>query len=151
MPTLSSVKIVLLYFDQTGEPGRLPSMGSHRVGHDWSNLAAAAAYFDQPISEGPTPKDQLLSQTKLSVLSLKLYCNCLWVSLSSYIEFWGHILRVLLAFYPQGLVDYWKQCEFNNCWLTDRPTEWLNGGSPLPTKVSTNPKSKEATSLDLFP
>ena len=27
----------------TGDPGRLPSMGSHRVGHDWSDLAAAAA------------------------------------------------------------------------------------------------------------
>ena len=26
-----------------GEPGVLPSMGSHRVGHDWSNLAAAPA------------------------------------------------------------------------------------------------------------
>ena len=26
----------------TGEPGGLPSMGSHRVGHDYSNLAAAA-------------------------------------------------------------------------------------------------------------
>ena len=26
----------------TGEPCGLPSMGSHRVGHDWSNLAAAA-------------------------------------------------------------------------------------------------------------
>ena len=26
----------------TEEPGGLPSMGSHRVGHDWSNLAAAA-------------------------------------------------------------------------------------------------------------
>ena len=26
-----------------GEPGGLPSMGSHRVGHDWSYLAAAAA------------------------------------------------------------------------------------------------------------
>ena len=25
-----------------GEPGRLPSMGSHRVGHDWSDLAATA-------------------------------------------------------------------------------------------------------------
>ena len=25
----------------TGEPGGLPSMGSHRVWHDWSNLAAA--------------------------------------------------------------------------------------------------------------
>ena len=27
----------------TGEPGGLPSMGSHRVGHYWSDLAAAAA------------------------------------------------------------------------------------------------------------
>ena len=27
----------------TGEPGRLPSMGLHRVGHNWSDLAAAAA------------------------------------------------------------------------------------------------------------
>ena len=27
----------------TEEPGGLPSMGSHRVGHDWSDLAAAAA------------------------------------------------------------------------------------------------------------
>ena len=27
----------------TGEPGRLPSMGSHGVGHNWSDLAAAAA------------------------------------------------------------------------------------------------------------
>ena len=30
----------------TGEPGGLPSMGSHRVGHDWSDLAAAAATND---------------------------------------------------------------------------------------------------------
>ena len=27
----------------TGEPGGLPSMGSHRVAHDGSDLAAAAA------------------------------------------------------------------------------------------------------------
>ena len=27
----------------TGKSGGLPSMGSHRVGHDWSDLAAAAA------------------------------------------------------------------------------------------------------------
>ena len=34
----------------TGEPGGLPSMGSHRVGHDQSDLAAAAAgsYRDFP-------------------------------------------------------------------------------------------------------
>ena len=28
----------------TGEPGGLPSMGSHRVGHNWRDLAAAAAW-----------------------------------------------------------------------------------------------------------
>ena len=30
-----------------GEPGGLPSMGLHRVGHDWSDLAAAAQAFPQ--------------------------------------------------------------------------------------------------------
>ena len=29
----------------TGEPGRLLSMGSHRVRHNWSDLAAAAAWW----------------------------------------------------------------------------------------------------------
>ena len=28
---------------RTGEPGGLPSLGLHRVGHDWNELAAAAA------------------------------------------------------------------------------------------------------------
>ena len=28
---------------ETGETGGLPSLGSHRVGHDWSDLVAAAA------------------------------------------------------------------------------------------------------------
>ena len=28
----------------TGEPGGLPSMGLHRVGYDWSDLAAAASW-----------------------------------------------------------------------------------------------------------
>ena len=31
----------------TGEPGGLPSMGSHRVGHDRSDLAATAAAADE--------------------------------------------------------------------------------------------------------
>ena len=46
----------------TAEPGGLPSMGSHRVGHDWSNLAAAAAaayiqkyiYFPSGLAEKAT-------------------------------------------------------------------------------------------------
>ena len=36
----------------TEEPGGLPSMGSHRVGHDWSDLAVAATvslpFYSQP-------------------------------------------------------------------------------------------------------
>ena len=33
----------------TGEPGGLPSMGSHRVRHDWSNLAAAGGYWNMAV------------------------------------------------------------------------------------------------------
>ena len=36
----------------TGEPGRLPSMGSHRVGHDCSYLAAAAAKNEEKKNKG---------------------------------------------------------------------------------------------------
>ena len=41
MPTHSSV--LAWKIPGTGEPGGLPSLGSHRVGHDWRDLAAAAA------------------------------------------------------------------------------------------------------------
>ena len=43
MATHSSV--VAWRIPGTGEPGGLPSMGLHRVGHDWRDLAAAAALF----------------------------------------------------------------------------------------------------------
>ena len=33
----------------TGELGGLPSMGSHRVGHDWSDLAAAAGMDERAL------------------------------------------------------------------------------------------------------
>ena len=41
MATLSSV--LAWRIPGMGEPGGLPSMGSHRVRHDWSDLAAAAS------------------------------------------------------------------------------------------------------------
>ena len=40
-----------------GEPGGLPSMGSHRVGHDWSDLAAASS---SRIGVSHTQKSALL-------------------------------------------------------------------------------------------
>ena len=48
-----------------GEPGGLPSMGSHRVGHDWSDLAAAAA--EQAGADGA-------AWTKM--------CNLVWLILA---------------------------------------------------------------------
>ena len=63
----------------TGEPSGLPSMGSHRVGHDWSNAAAAAAV---KFSE------KALSHVKkfTSILSLvSLYYWC-WVLSSGFCE-----------------------------------------------------------------
>ena len=48
----------------TGEPGGLPSVGSHRVGHNWSDLAAAAAAF--LFSRGSS---QLRDRTLVSCIS----------------------------------------------------------------------------------
>ena len=40
----------------TGKPGGLPSMGSHRVGHDWHDLAAAARkYLKSLCHSAPSP------------------------------------------------------------------------------------------------
>ena len=42
------MSVTVLHCNQMGEPGGLPSMGLHRVGHDWSDLvAAAAAIYDK--------------------------------------------------------------------------------------------------------
>ena len=60
----------------TEEPGGLPSMGSHRVGHDWSDLAAAAAaaaytylLLLEPLSHlPPHPTDGLSESPMLWLL-----------------------------------------------------------------------------------
>ena len=38
----------------TGEPGGLTSMGSHRVGHDWSDLAEAYGLLSEGIMAPPS-------------------------------------------------------------------------------------------------
>ena len=48
----------------TGEPGGLLSMGSHRVGHDWNDLATAADVFLEECScsfYDPMDADNLIS------------------------------------------------------------------------------------------
>ena len=55
----------------TGEPGGLPPMGSHRVGHDWSDLAAAAAaaFFIVQLSHPYTPTGKTIALTRWPLLA----------------------------------------------------------------------------------
>ena len=55
----------------TGEPTGLPSLGSHRVGHDWSDLAAAAAAGD-PDACSQFPK-VLSNMTLLGFRALSIH------------------------------------------------------------------------------
>ena len=56
--------VLALRIPGTGEPGGLPSTGSHRVGHDSSDLAAAAAeanyFYRIDKQEGPTVQNRKL-------------------------------------------------------------------------------------------
>ena len=61
----------------TGEPGRLMSMGSHRVGHDWSDLAAAAAAAKYSIVNRFLPYSQIIMYSPgrwWIPTSFELYC-----------------------------------------------------------------------------
>ena len=67
------------------EPGGLPSMGSHRVGHDWSNLAAAAAASDYSF---PNVKLQLPWNKGL----FHLYCDWTVKAKVNQHRWWGVLL-----------------------------------------------------------
>ena len=87
----------------TGEPGGLPSMGSHKVGHDWSNLAAVVAsvfilywpYSSVSIILGPSMQKFSFSQC----LSLFYGGESLSVGLS-----WTHSLSPMPILYAQALI-----------------------------------------------
>ena len=60
-------------------PGGLPSMGSHRVGHNWSDLAAAAAADslkkkkgEKEVHDSRCPGEKTKEQMRLYFLHLKI-------------------------------------------------------------------------------
>ena len=57
----------------TGEPGGLPSMGLRRVGHDWSDLAAAAAETESHLSLSEDHVEDNMRIQSESPFSEKLY------------------------------------------------------------------------------
>ena len=76
------------------EPGGLPSMGSHRVGHDWSDLEAAAADVFLELScffDDPTDVGSLISGSCA-------FSNPVWTSGSSrFMYCWSLAWRIILS------------------------------------------------------
>ena len=58
----------------TGEPGGLPSMGSHRVGHDWSDLAVAVDPIKHLRKNYSNPPQNL--SENLVLLNQIRVCSC---------------------------------------------------------------------------
>ena len=61
----------------TGEPGGLPSMGSHRVGHDWSDAAAAAQLTPHSMVKGGKLPPKIRNQTRTSFFHC--YSRLYWI------------------------------------------------------------------------
>ena len=55
----------------TGEPDGLPPMGSHRVRHDWSNLAAAAAVMSLVFNSGVYKELIVIEQKTFTIIFWK--------------------------------------------------------------------------------
>ena len=81
----SHSSVLAWWIPGTGEPGGLPSMESHRVVHDWSDLAASAA--DQ------TTQSSL--SFNLPLAQLDPWPSCIWTSTCH-----EHSLHVFIVSFP---------------------------------------------------
>ena len=82
----------------TGEPGGLPSLGSHRVGHDWSDLAAAAA---------DTVK--CLLALRFHGIKFQFICLCLTLNSPRYQKLPGQVIKSHVKFFPK---HRWRDSKF---------------------------------------
>ena len=82
-----------------GKPGGLPSMGPHRVGHDWRDLAAAAAHIFTWISHGCTCVPH--PEPPFHLLPHRIRLGCPWApALSALLHasnlHWSSILHMVI-------------------------------------------------------
>ena len=123
-----------------GEPGGLPPMGSHRVGHDWSDLAAAAA---------------AAAAGMFSVHNGKEDCGLVPKRRESHSFFWVHIANL------KGLMDSNHPCQGDGVhWVTSimvlllrsgvGKIPWMEEPGRLQSMVSLRVRRDWMTSLSLF-
>ena len=107
----------------TGEPGGLPSMGLHRVGHDWRDLAAAAAAVSELVSGEWTDKSgtRRIKNTYITLTKINFFPR-IYVQ-HRVLPQWHEILYVMPLFMRKG-AEKWlnskdidlafesKQCRF---------------------------------------
>ena len=82
----------------TGKPGGLPSMGLQRVGHNWSDLAAAAAaaFIKVMPHRGKQNFDSCIKDIESQKLCLNIYWNFLKIHAElqvSNVNVFGHQLE----------------------------------------------------------
>ena len=111
----------------TAEPGGLPSMGSHRVGHDWSDLAAAAvaAPPGKPKTCGilvPWPRIEPGSRHwKCGVLTTRPPGNSVYSILFFLVCFLAQFVTILLLFYFVIFSIFWPWGMWN---LSSSARDW---------------------------
>ena len=86
----------------TGEPGRVPSVGSYTVGHDWSDLLSRLV-----IAFLPRSKCLLISWLQLLSIVILEPKKIKSLTVSNFFPniFWGYFLKLIYFL----LKDNWKQ------------------------------------------
>ena len=131
MATHSS--ILAWRFPGTEEPSRLSSMGSHRIRHDWSDLAEAAAARDTWLNlwttAGKVPNCVVLFQFLISFQSLLSFqpdflgdlfqSYCVYVIMYTHTSTYTHTERHITLIYRKNLIDIYYIKVYNFCWSKD--------------------------------
>ena len=110
----------------TAEPGGLPSLGSHRVRHDWSDLAAAAAALGSL-----DPKVQIASSGTCIFFSMSLLiCPQCWLH-SQADPPWGRKMLICISW----LMCMFSSVQFSHSVVSDslQPHELQHTRPPCPS------------------
>ena len=103
----------------TEEPSGLPSMGSHRVGHDWSNLAAAAAGMSGSYLSLEVISCDTISYRKKQVFAFHCFSGRDLLKSLEFPKWWQKMSFVMLMVTCRPPKD--------EGWLPGKPTMWLEG------------------------